>query len=245
MSFKKAVIIIGITAVVFLTTIVFDVPLNYLDLKLTDLLFEYKKEWRPEKVKIVMVAIDEASANSEKLGRKPWNRSAFAELLKQLTSVQPSVIVFDINFVLPSKNDKKEDQILANAIRDSGRVLLASYYPGNIYRGSIAENLVKPWPIFEEVALGTGFANFELDSDKSVRKVKVFDVNEHVPGSFDFSMSQFENGMTTTALIEVIRDDLDNYPFLEDKNGIIWLNEMLERSDWYSLLVEKKGGDLP
>ncbi|MEO1390049.1 MAG: adenylate/guanylate cyclase domain-containing protein [Cyanobacteria bacterium J06634_6] len=68
---------------------------------------------------IVVIAIDEASV--EQLGRFPWPRQTYADLLDSLASAQPAAVAFDI--LLPDATDA--DQPLAESIVNSANVVLA------------------------------------------------------------------------------------------------------------------------
>ncbi|MBI3593105.1 MAG: CHASE2 domain-containing protein, partial [Nitrospirae bacterium] len=67
---------------------------------------------------VVIAAIDEKSI--ERLGRWPWDRDRITKLVERLTEANAGVIVFDVIFSEPEKND----QALGDAIRDAGNVIL-------------------------------------------------------------------------------------------------------------------------
>jgi adenylate cyclase len=69
--------------------------------------------------RVVVVAIDEASV--ARLGRFPWTRDRYADLLNQLQSAQPAVVTFDILFPEPTEQDAR----LSQAIVESANVVLA------------------------------------------------------------------------------------------------------------------------
>lgn len=72
--------------------------------------------------RIVIVEIDEESiARSEE--RWPWPRSLDAELIDELTANGASLIGYDVTFAARS-DDRAQDEALAAAIRDAGRVVL-------------------------------------------------------------------------------------------------------------------------
>jgi adenylate cyclase len=68
----------------------------------------------------VIAAIDEKSI--KKLGRFPWPRSVWGRVVDRLTEDGARVIVFDVFFTEPEK--VKSDDMLQQAIRRSGRVIL-------------------------------------------------------------------------------------------------------------------------
>lgn len=68
---------------------------------------------------IAVIAIDDASV--KELGRFPWPRSRYAELLDRLSTVQPAAIAFDILFSEPTDQDAQ----LARSIVNSANVVMA------------------------------------------------------------------------------------------------------------------------
>ena len=74
---------------------------------------------------IVVVAIDDESLRPERLGRFPWPRRVYAELLEQLAEAK--VVAFDVLFAEPDRYDPQGDAQFAEAIRRHGRVVLGAY----------------------------------------------------------------------------------------------------------------------
>ncbi len=69
--------------------------------------------------RVVVIAIDEASVAH--LGRFPWSRDRYADLLNRLQSAQPAVVTFDILFPDPTEQDSQ----MAQAIVKSANVVLS------------------------------------------------------------------------------------------------------------------------
>lgn len=69
--------------------------------------------------RIAVITIDDAS--TAELGRYPWPRQTYTDLLEKLWSTQPAAISFDIVF----SDATEEDSDLANAIMNSANVVLA------------------------------------------------------------------------------------------------------------------------
>lgn len=69
--------------------------------------------------RVVVVAIDEASLDA--LGRFPWSRQRYAELLDRLTDANASTVAFNLILSEPSPDDRE----LADAMIRQGRVVLA------------------------------------------------------------------------------------------------------------------------
>jgi len=116
-SLWSGLIVAGI-AVGFLSIGVWQV----LEQRTYNLLHQVKRElvgspdWSDQ---IAVIAIDDASV--KELGRFPWPRSYYADLLDQLAPTQPAVVVFDILFSEPTDQDAQ----FAQSIVNSANVVLA------------------------------------------------------------------------------------------------------------------------
>ena len=74
----------------------------------------------PKHSDLVLVVIDDESL--QKLGRFPFDRIVYAQLLDRLKQARAKVVVFDILFIEPTPSDKA----FAEAIRRFGKVTLAA-----------------------------------------------------------------------------------------------------------------------
>ncbi len=92
---------------------------NVLEEKALDMRFTMRGKIAPGP-ETVIAAIDEKSIN--KLGRFPWPRSVWARVVDRLTEDGAKVIVFDVFFT--EAENAKSDDLLQQAIRRSGRVIL-------------------------------------------------------------------------------------------------------------------------
>ena len=116
---------------------------------------------------IIIVAIDEQSL--AQFGRWPWSRRIHGELVNKLTEAGAKAIALDILFAEPNVNDPEGDAILAQAIRNSGRVVLP-VLAEQIHQGSqLVETL--PMPELTEAAAMLGHVDVELDWDGIARSV--------------------------------------------------------------------------
>jgi adenylate cyclase len=94
---------------------------------------------------VAIIGIDERSLTE--LGRWPWPRSRMADLVTKLTELGAAAIALDIVFAEPQPDD---DPKLAQAIRDSGKVVLGYFIdfaaPGEQQSpiGLSSYNLLKP-----------------------------------------------------------------------------------------------------
>ncbi len=120
--------------------------------------------------KIVIVAIDDKSL--EQLGNfSSWPRSFHAQLLAELEQTGARIIVFDILFSEPTSDDEG----FATSIKQAGNVVLP--FACNLEDSESdtagepisAGSVIRPLPVFEEVALALGFANMMPDEDGIVR----------------------------------------------------------------------------
>lgn len=92
---------------------------NVLEEKTLDMRFAMRGKIAPGP-ETVIAAIDEKSIN--RLGRFPWTRSVWARVVDRLSEDGAKVIVFDVFFTEPENT--KSDDLLQQAIRRSGRVIL-------------------------------------------------------------------------------------------------------------------------
>jgi CHASE2 domain-containing sensor protein/class 3 adenylate cyclase/tRNA A-37 threonylcarbamoyl transferase component Bud32 len=103
----------------------------------------------------------------------PWDRSLHAQLIARLTAAGAKLIVFDILFTGPSA-DAAADKQLAEAIRNSGRVVLSgNFHPPDSANPQNLEEM--PYEPFRSGAAGWGNGNLAVDWDGGVRR---FSANE-------------------------------------------------------------------
>ncbi len=124
---------------------------------------------RPARDDIIIVAIDDYSL--AELGRWPWPRKLHAALLDRLTQADPRVVGLDIILSEPERTQadgtRPGDELLAEAIRRNGRVILP------VVIGENATGASESLPIaeFANAAHGLGHINLEYDADGVVRSV--------------------------------------------------------------------------
>ncbi len=114
---------------------------------------------RPASDDIIIIAIDDQSL--DQLGTWPWRRILHAQLLRQLTAAK--AVGYDISF-LGASYYPDDDEEFAQAIKEHGRVVLASFF-----------NEGQPPSLpYEPLLLETnhiGSINIPIDSDGLVRKL--------------------------------------------------------------------------
>ncbi|MEO0824622.1 MAG: EAL domain-containing protein, partial [Cyanobacteria bacterium J06642_9] len=109
---------------------------------------------------VAVIAIDDYSI--AKLGRFPWPRDYYAELLTILDTAEPRVVAFNVLFSEPTL----EDGALALAMQDVGQVVLAEAWDAT------GELLALPGGL-QQAALETGHIDQnEQDSDGLVRSIQ-------------------------------------------------------------------------
>ncbi|MGI0485625.1 CHASE2 domain-containing protein [Pantanalinema rosaneae CENA516] len=108
--------------------------------------------------RLVMVTIDEHSI--QQLGRFPWSRQRYVELLNTLYQGNPSIIVFDLLF----SEHSREDPALAQAMLQSGRVVLAQAQDRT-------GPLLLPVPELQDAAIATGHILHQASRDGVTRQV--------------------------------------------------------------------------
>lgn len=140
--------------------------LEVLEYKSLDLRFQMRGPIA-QKLPIVIVNIDQDSFDELDLPF-PWPRTIHAELIRKLKAAGAKVIAFDVLFTEP-KPDPREDQALADAIRQAGNVILAAEHTQVDSDFGLRTRLSLPIPLIRQSALGYGPANLIFDSDSVVR----------------------------------------------------------------------------
>ncbi|MFP3902728.1 MAG: CHASE2 domain-containing protein [Armatimonadota bacterium] len=99
--------------------------LHTFELKSIDWRFQIRGE-RPPSDEVALILIDEPSINT--LGQWPWDRAVHGELIRTLQKAGARAICFDILFTETARGES-EDAAFADALKDSGNVILAAYAP--------------------------------------------------------------------------------------------------------------------
>ncbi len=101
--------------------------------------FDRRARWtaRPEKAdpRIVVIDIDNASFDElqSKLGRWPWPRQVWTEIIRYVSKGQPAAIVFDAAFTGEQKEAPAMDDDFARVMQASGKTVLGfSFLPTNL-----------------------------------------------------------------------------------------------------------------
>ena len=122
---------------------------------------------RPASENIVIVAIDDVSLTQ--LGRWPWPRRLHAQLIDKLTAAGAAAVGLDIVLAEPDRIDPQGDQLLVEAVRENGRVVLPVFFERSPAGGPARE--VLPFPALLSAAAALGHIDTELDRDGLVREL--------------------------------------------------------------------------
>lgn len=113
---------------------------------------------------VVIVAIDPKSL--DEIGRFPWPRSVYAQLIDRLTAAGVRGIGMDVTMSTPS-NDPKNDQLVANAIQRNGKVVLPVFAEAVTLGGQLQEAL--PVTTIAKTVAALGQVDVAKDDDQLVR----------------------------------------------------------------------------
>lgn len=119
---------------------------------------------------IVIVGIDQTSFAELQL-QWPWPRGIHGYLTEQLHRAGAAVIAFDVVFADPSTPE--QDVLFAQAIKNSGNVVLAADYIVDVDKRKQFERAIRvePLPLFLEAGATSGIATLEPDGDTVVREI--------------------------------------------------------------------------
>tara|TARA_Y100000310_G_scaffold167546_2_gene167425 strand:- start:65033 stop:66916 length:1884 start_codon:yes stop_codon:yes gene_type:complete len=121
---------------------------------------------------IVIIKIDDESINN--IGRWPWNRDVFAQILEKVESAK--VIGADLSFFEESSNDSS----LRTILEEMNNTVLAAEVNGDILYG----------PIFDS---DFGYVNLIADNDGVVRSLRKGVKDEVLPFSFEIYQKAFND----------------------------------------------------
>jgi HD-GYP domain-containing protein (c-di-GMP phosphodiesterase class II) len=116
---------------------------------------------------VAIVALDPRSLAAF-YGSWPWPRSRHAELIRRLDRAGARAIGFDLSFAAEQSAD--EDRALAQALRESGHVVLAAHRQFQDLPGlGELEVATLPLPLLAEAAAEVGAAMVEIEADGAIR----------------------------------------------------------------------------
>ena len=127
----------------------------------------------------LIIYLDETSHDKLKQSpTAPWDRALHARLIERLTAAGAKAIVFDIIFNDPITNNPAGDLALAEAMKASGRVILAA---DRVPIGPKQSKTKPPFPLLLESAADIGSAEVTPNRDLVIR--------EHTPEAELYSLN--------------------------------------------------------
>jgi adenylate cyclase len=141
--------------------------LDPLELKSVDFRFQLRGPVRPRSP-ILLVSIDQDSFDELNLPW-PWPRTLHADLIQKLSEGKAKTIGLDILFT-ESKPDSIEDQVLAQAIKAAGNVILAAERTEVETPFGRKSRINLPVPLLRAAAHAYGLANLYTDHDGVIRR---------------------------------------------------------------------------
>lgn len=119
-----SVLLIAITAFIVAFILMIFKPIQILELKYNDQLFEWRGPLDVSDSPIVLVAISQ-EADEEIPQKYPWPTSVHAKLVENLNRAGAKVIAFDVIFDNPDLYDASNDTLFAEMLKKHGNVILA------------------------------------------------------------------------------------------------------------------------
>jgi adenylate cyclase len=219
----KAGIFLGFIITVLVTSLMFlkPSPLETLEAKLLDYRFRIRGVIEPPD-DIVIAVIDDKSI--ERIGRWPWPRDRIVKLVESLANAGSAVIMFDVIFSDPEKNDPE----LAEAISEAGNVILpitfdfeketpvrddefliSSSFLSIVnqemfrkYSPISAKGVMLPVASLAEEAMGLGHINIIPDDDGPIRwELMAVEYNGYIYPSIDLQTAAFYMGVPPDRVI--------------------------------------------
>jgi len=149
----SSVVFIAFSAFLFSMILMLLKPIQILELKYNDQLFEWRGPLDVSDSPIVLVAISQ-KADEEIPYKFPWPTNLHAKLVENLNKAGAKVIVFDVVFNNSDIYDVKNDALFAEAMQKYGNVILA----GDLQRMEI-NNSVEVSQLFPNRVLQAGNPN--------------------------------------------------------------------------------------
>ncbi|PIS27218.1 MAG: hypothetical protein COT43_11680 [Candidatus Marinimicrobia bacterium CG08_land_8_20_14_0_20_45_22] len=144
------------------------------ELKLLDMRVKSRGIQDISKSNLVIVAVDDQTFKSC-IDRYPYPREYYATLIENLNEVGIKQIMFDIQFTEPDYKNPKGDQILADAIRKYGNVILAGKIAREFTRGGVYSYADEPLPVLLETGSEWGVVGEMQDPDGFTRRYSIFE----------------------------------------------------------------------
>lgn len=196
---------------------------------------------------VLIIEIDEQSLSL--LGDWPWPRSYHGQMIELLTQADVAAIAYNVIFSSSNRLDKS-DLLLAQAVEKSGRTILPLYFDRLLKSGEISEIL--PADIFRQYA-GLGHVNSYLDSDGTLRKIRLMDrFSDHQWPHFSYASFLFNQPYSTIydqaakdVYIPFVNEgDFDRLSFVDVLTGLVPLSELSQRIVFVGMTATSMGDPL-
>ena len=182
---------------------------------------DYRFQWRgPQDVShsdLIIITIDDQTFKSCR-DRYPFPRDYYATLVENLNEVGVKLIMFDIQFTEPDFKNPLGDQILSDAIKKSGNVILAGKIAREFTRGGLYEYVDEPIPVLMETGSDWGVVGEMQDSDGFMRRCLIFEpYQDRILYSLGSKVFFFEKGLPRNPKWSF--DGRDGYFVFSDSSG--------------------------
>ncbi len=157
---------------IFLALLLRLIPaIQVLELKTIDWRFAWRGVESVKDAPIVIVAIDDQSFESLP-DRWPWPRDYYAHVIRNLTRAGARVIGLDVILDIPDKYGPEKDRMLADALRESRRVVLTGKLEERSQIGQIGKYVypVPPIDILLQADSSWGVVGLQSDQDGIYRQ---------------------------------------------------------------------------
>ncbi|SMO93331.1 CHASE2 domain-containing protein [Gracilimonas mengyeensis] len=147
-------------------------PLQPLEYRYTDKLFEWRGPLDVSDSPIVLVAISD-QADEEIPEKYPWPTSIYARLVENLNKAGAKVILFDVVFNNPDKDELRNDTLFAQALNKYGNVILGGDL--RLMENQFSQGLTQVFPtevLQDNNPNRVGFVHVNLASDGAVRNYR-------------------------------------------------------------------------
>jgi len=182
---------------------------------------DYRFQWRgPQDVShsdLIIITIDDQTFKSCR-DRYHFPRNYYATLVENLNEVGVKLIMFDIQFTEPDFKNPLGDQILSDAIKKSGNVILAGKIAREFTRGGLYEYVDEPIPVLMETGSDWGVVGEMQDSDGFMRRCLIFEpYQDRILYSLGSKVFFFEKGLPRNPKWSF--DGRDGYFVFSDSSG--------------------------
>ncbi|QRN56036.1 CHASE2 domain-containing protein [Dyella caseinilytica] len=163
---------------------------------------------------VVIVAIDPKSLDT--IGRFPWPRTVYAQLIDRLTADGVRGIGMDITLSTPA-NDPRDDQQVAAAIHRNGKVVLPVFAEAVNLGGPLQETL--PVTAIAQNVAALGQVDVAKDADERVRGAYL-KAGLGSPYWPSLALALIQLGKSPLSLLPGLRD-----PAINDASPYLWMRD--------------------